>query len=441
MRRLLVVSLIFLIPFTIFGIQLDFLQGTWRSGERGYTPIPYTCAGAKSNMRYAISITFIKQIRANEFSGKGKFEFEGFKFTGLVGKDGLITIKSKLKYLNMIKDVNIQLKKVGDTLQGKIYGNVDCISNSKPVQYSTNIIFTKKPTNSLPLNLMKKISISTNPQIIKFFDENSIIFGTDFGSLGYLNLRNSTKPTEFPNSNSRAITDLIVSKKKAKIYAASYNGISSFNYENSRDFSIKNDKSYQPNQQAGMVPFRIDSIDISMDEERILASSDGGTVLNSNDLSFMSKISENSSGSLTFSGFINQESIVTVDTRGFVNFFDLAKKTSTRINNLQISGFVWSAKLNSQKTLLAIGSRDISIVDTKTKKTIMDFAGHTNPVTAISFSPDGNLLASASEDFSFRVWNLKTKKQVWALGNNNGASVAFSPMMVKHLCLAVRHKF
>ncbi len=71
-------------------------------------------------MRYGISITFVKRIRANEISGGGRFEFEGFKFTALIGKDGLITIKSKLKYLSLIKSVNIQLKKVGDTLQGKI---------------------------------------------------------------------------------------------------------------------------------------------------------------------------------------------------------------------------------------------------------------------------------------------------------------------------------
>ena len=36
------------------------------------------------------------------------------------------------------------------------------------------------------------------------------------------------------------------------------------------------------------------------------------------------------------------------------------------------------------------------------------FAGHTGPVTAGRFSPDGRLLVSVSEDTSLRVWNPKT---------------------------------
>ncbi len=298
--------------------------------------------------------------------------------------------------------------------------------NSKPVQYSANIIFTKKTTNLLALNMVKKVAISTSPKVIKFFDDRSIVFGTEFGNLGFFNLKNSIKPIEFLNQIPNTITDLVISKKKSKIFVSSYVGVNSFRYENTRDFVIKIDKSYQPNQRAGIAPFRIDAVDISQDEERILAASDGGTVLASNDLTFLSNLDKNPSINLVFSGYYTPESIVTVNTGGFIYFSDSKKEFPSNFTSVKPDDYVWSAKLNNKKNLLAIGSKSIIILDIKTRKPIMNFTGHANPVRAMSFSPDGNLLASASED-SFRIWNLKTKKQVWALGNNDGSSVAFSP--------------
>jgi WD40 repeat protein len=426
MRRFLVVFLIFLIPFTILSKQLDFLQGTWRPGENGYTSITYNCEGKEITQSYAIEINFIKQVRPNEISGNGRFEFRFFEFTALIAKNGLIKISSNLKRLSVFKNFRMKLRKIQDNLVGEIYGNTNCMSNSKVETYYARISLNKKPTNSLFLNLLKKIPINTTPKTIKFFDDKSIVFGTDFGNLGFFNLRNSAKPIEFLNQIPNTITDLVISKKKSKIFVASYAGLNSFKYENTRDFMIKADQSFQPNQRAGIAPFRIDSIDISQDEERILTASDGGTVLKSNDLSFLSNLDKNPSIGLVFVGYYKTDSIVTVNISGFIYFSESKKEFPLSFTSAKTNDYVWSAKLNNQKNLLAIGSKNIDILDVKTRKSVMNFTGHANPVRAMSFSPDGKLLASASED-SFRVWNLKTKKQVWALGNNSGSSVAFSP--------------
>src|SRR5215469_4736708 len=60
---------------------------------------------------------------------------------------------------------------------------------------------------------------------------------------------------------------------------------------------------------------------------------------------------------------------------------------------------------------------------------VKSLTGHTAQVWGVAFSPDGNLLASASDDKTLRLWEVATGTQVRTLtGRTGGANgVAFSP--------------
>ena len=45
-------------------------------------------------------------------------------------------------------------------------------------------------------------------------------------------------------------------------------------------------------------------------------------------------------------------------------------------------------------------------------KEVFVLRGHTNTVSSICLSPDEHHLVSASRDYSVRIWNLKTNRQV-----------------------------
>ena len=66
---------------------------------------------------------------------------------------------------------------------------------------------------------------------------------------------------------------------------------------------------------------------------------------------------------------------------------------------------------------LASGSDDstVKVWDSATGKELFALKGHTAAVTSVAFSPDGQHLASGSSDRTVRIWESTTAKEMFAL--------------------------
>jgi WD40 repeat protein len=76
-----------------------------------------------------------------------------------------------------------------------------------------------------------------------------------------------------------------------------------------------------------------------------------------------------------------------------------------------------------------ISKVDLSAFSAKPLEESLVLRGHTKPVEAAAFSPDGRLLATAADDRSGRIWDVATGKQVAALKHLDAGiwNMAFSP--------------
>ena len=84
-------------------------------------------------------------------------------------------------------------------------------------------------------------------------------------------------------------------------------------------------------------------------------------------------------------------------------------------------GAVYAVAFSPDGQLLASASfdRTVSLWDTKTGALRSTLEGHSDSVWAVAFSPDGQLLASASDDRMVRLWDLKTRETIQELNTSN----------------------
>ncbi|MDX2272595.1 MAG: protein kinase [Cyanobacteriota bacterium] len=96
------------------------------------------------------------------------------------------------------------------------------------------------------------------------------------------------------------------------------------------------------------------------------------------------------------------------------------------------SGWVLAVAFSPDGELLATGSEDATVTlrQMTTGKVVATLTGHAGKVNSLAFSPDGRLLATASEDTTIKLWDVTTYKLLHTLSGHQSQvkTLTFSPL-------------
>ena len=95
------------------------------------------------------------------------------------------------------------------------------------------------------------------------------------------------------------------------------------------------------------------------------------------------------------------------------------------------TGSVYSVSFSPDGNTVASGSSDKTVLlwDANTSRLLKTLTGHTGSVYSVSFSPDGNTVASGSSDKTILLWDANTSRLLKTLTGHTSSvySVSFSP--------------
>lgn len=102
--------------------------------------------------------------------------------------------------------------------------------------------------------------------------------------------------------------------------------------------------------------------------------------------------------------------IITVAHGNSVSFWET--ETLKKLKEITVPTVVGTASLHPDKHIFVCGGDDFKMYkyDYITGNEIESFKGHFGPIHAVSFSPDGELYASGSEDGTLRLWQTTVGK-------------------------------
>jgi WD40 repeat protein len=149
------------------------------------------------------------------------------------------------------------------------------------------------------------------------------------------------------------------------------------------------------------------------------------SVLSGYELYFPNKYS----GTCKVANGIDNSFLVGASQNGIIRMWD---EHTERLCSIRRNAYASSAAFpfNGQYLAFGLEGGSVQLYDfTSALAEPLELIGHTGRVMSVAFSPDGHLLASASQDHSIILWDVATGQALRTLTTHYGAvnSIVFSP--------------